>query len=92
MTDAGSLEIAIVLYDLSKNGRPAFVWNTPSYSGFNIGKSFADIGIFSESGNIMPAADEILSINSETRMIVAPSNYNNTGALYGDKGVSKVYF
>jgi hypothetical protein len=40
----------------------------------------------------MPAADEILSINSETRMIVAPSGYNTIVANYGDKGISKVYF
>jgi hypothetical protein len=37
MTQAGNLEVAIVLYDLAANGRIAFAWNTPSYKGFIIG-------------------------------------------------------
>lgn len=92
MTQASNLEVAIVLYDLAANGRIAFAWNTPSYKGFIVGSSFADIGLIVGTEEIMPAANEILNINSETRMIVAPSGYNTTVANYGDKGISKVYF
>jgi hypothetical protein len=92
MTQAGNLEVAIVLYDLAASGRIAFAWNTPSYKGFIIGETFADIGLMFGLDEVMPAADEILSINAETRMIVAPRGYNTTVANYGDKGISKVYF
>lgn len=92
MTQAGNLEIAIVLYDLAKSGKIAFAWNTPVYKGFLIGQSFMDIGLILGENETMPAADEILTINTETRMIVAPKGYNTTVANYGDKGISKVYF
>jgi hypothetical protein len=92
MTQAGNLEVAIALYDISKNGKIAFAWNTPSYKGFTIGESFADIGLVLDDSETLPAADEILSINAETRMIVAPKGYNMTIANYGDIGITNVYF
>jgi hypothetical protein len=46
----------------------------------------------SSVGFHFPAKDEILTINKETRAILAPMGYNNTICNYGDIGVASVYF
>ena len=92
MTQSGNLEVAIVLYNLAESGRLAFAWNTSKFKGFLIGETFADVGIMLGINEVLPAADEILSIVVENRTIVAPKGYNTTVANYGDKGISKVYF
>lgn len=83
---SGNLEVAIRIRDMTEQGRPAFVWNTASYSGFTIGKSMNNV-----SKNF-PAKDEILIIDGETKDIAAPQGYNNTICLYGDVGAATVYF
>jgi hypothetical protein len=89
---AGTLEIAISFYDINEeDGHIAFAWNTPVYNGFKIGDTLANVGL-EWNENTLPAADEILTINRETRMIVAPKGYNMTIANYGDRGITNVYF
>ena len=85
-TQAGTVEISICHYDTDENKNVTYSWNTSRYTGLSIGKSMDSVG-FS-----FPAKDEILVINSETRSIVAPLNYNNIICNYGDSGVASVYF
>lgn len=89
---AGKLEVAIVLYDIATSGKLAFAWNTPKFSGFVVGETVSDIGMMLSDEEVLPAENEVLSINTETRAIISPKGYNNIVANYGDKGVSKVYF
>lgn len=94
MTQAGTVEISISLYDIKEN-RIIFSWNTPTYSRLNIGESFSYVGVDWEEGGEdekFPAKDEILSVNTETRQIIAPRGYNATIANFGDVGISKVFF
>lgn len=90
MSQAGNLEVAISLYDI-KDNKIAFSWNTASYKGFQIADSFIHVGQ-NLNGQNLPARDEILTVNVDTRQIVAPQGYKTTIANYGDIGVSKVYF
>lgn len=93
-TSAGSIEISIAYYDRLKlkidtdiqTGPVVYSWNTSSYTGLSIGKSMDSVGFQ------FPAKNEILSINKETRIIVAPVGYNNIVCNYGDIGVSTLYF
>ena len=96
-TQSGKLEISITLCDLVGN-RVAFSWNTPTFSGFEVGSTQAEVGgyaagsIPSPNGIPYPAKDEILFIDEENRSIVAPKGYNGVVANYGDKHTSYVYF
>lgn len=90
MTQAGTLEIAISLYDIS-NDIVAFSWNTATYKGFTIGETFIHTGD-GWGEKALPAKDEILSIDIEGRQIVAPAGYNKIICNYGDIGTSKVFF
>lgn len=91
MAQAGTLEIAISIYDFSTNGKLAFSWNTPTYTGFTIGNSFTHVGIESQEEEL-PAKNEILNIDIESRYIIVPSGYNTTICNFGDIGTSKLYF
>ena len=91
MTQAGNIEVAISLYDVSENGAIAFSWNTATFSGFKVGASFVHIGEYWDNGK-MPAKNEILNVDTEGRQIVAPANYNKIICNYGDIGTSKVFF
>lgn len=89
MAAAGTIEIYISFYDtvvIDSNTQIAFAWNTASYSGLSIGKTMSSVGSY------LPARDEILLIDEETRNIIAPPGYNNTICNYGDLGMSEVYF
>ena len=90
MTTSGQVEIAISLYD--KDGDlVAFSWNTPSFKGFSIGESFAEVAdVF--DGNNLPAQNEIIVVNIENRNLVVPVGYNPIICSYGDIGISKVFF
>jgi hypothetical protein len=90
-TAAGALEISISLYDIS-DGKIAFSWNTPTFTGFSVGSAFTAIGEVNLSEIYVPAADEILFINDESRQIVTPVGYNNVFCNYGDMGTSTIYF
>ncbi len=95
-SQAGVLEISISFYDFV-DGKIAFSWNTPPFRGLTIGESFTEVGedIQTDEPNeaiYIPAADEILFVNEETRLIVAPAGYNNSIGNYGDRGTSFVYF
>ena len=93
-TAAGSLQISISLYDLNEQGRIAFSWNTPTFGGFSVGESQLNFGedFNGEQKVYIPAANEVLFVNEETRQIIAPSGYNNSFCNYGDAGISTIYF
>lgn len=90
MTHAGKLEVAISLYDVN-NSTLAFAWNTATYNGFSIGETFVEVGSYWDGGKL-PAKNEILTVNVDTRTIIMPKNYNTVVANYGDIGISKVFF
>lgn len=90
MTVAGNVEIAISIYD-EQNDTIAFSWNTPSYRGFSIGASANSIADIYEI-NSLPARNEILFVNAETRKIESPVNWNPIICSYGDIGLSKIFF
>lgn len=92
MTISGQIEIAISLYDKDDNDDlVAFSWNTPSFKGFSIGEGFAEVADVLDENNL-PAQDEIIVINTESRGFVIPNGYNTTVCNYGDIGISKVFF
>ena len=64
-----------------------FSWNTPSCSLLNVGKTLNEV-----SKDELPAPNEILFVDRESRNIIAPIGYNNTIGNYGDKGLGKIYF
>lgn len=87
-THAGILEISICIQDLSTTtGGVLYSWNTSKYSGLTIGSSLESVGF-----NPLPAKDEILMINRDTKAIVAPVGYNNTICNYGDVDTTEIYF
>lgn len=88
---AGQLEISLSFYDIY-NRVIAFSWNTPVLSSLTVGSAFSDIGEINEEDFYLPAENEILLIDEESRQIVAPSNYNNVFCNYGDEGISIIYF
>ena len=90
MTVAGNIEIAISIYD-EQNDIVAFSWNTPSYRGFSIGASANSIADVYQI-NSLPAQNEILIVNTETRKINSPVNWNPIICSYGDIGLSKIFF
>lgn len=84
-TQAGILEVSLTFYD--KSGEfIAFAWNTAKYTGLSIGKTIESVNF------AFPPKDEILVIDKDTKNIVAPVGYNNTICIYGDEGVTEVYF
>ena len=82
---AGVLDISISFYD-KIDGYIVFSWNTANYNGLSVGKSIETVGF------TFPAKDEILTIDNETRQIIAPAGYNNIVCNCGDVGVASVYF
>ena len=92
MTMAGEIEIAVSIYD-EKDGFIAFSWNTPAFRGFSVGASANQVAdVWSEGSKNLPAANEILIVNTENRRIEAPVNWNPIICSYGDIGLSKVFF
>lgn len=92
MTMAGEIEIAVSIYD-EKDGFIAFSWNTPAFRGFSVGASANQVAdVWSEGNKNLPAANEILVVNTENRRIEAPVNWNPIICSYGDIGLSKVFF
>lgn len=84
-TSAGILEISVSLYDTNEK-YIVFSWNTASYNRLTIGGSMEKVGIN------LPAKDEILVIDKDTKNIIAPPGYNNIVGYYGELGVNEVYF
>jgi hypothetical protein len=91
MTGAGNVEVSFSLYDVS-DGLIAFAWNTPSFNGFSVGEGFGDVGDAWEKGEWLPAKNEILTVNIDTRTIIEPNKFNTVVANFGDMGTSKVFF
>ena len=85
MTAAGAIEIYISFYDKSDE-HIAFAWNTASYSDLSVGQTMSSVGSY------LPARDEILVLDEETRNIIAPTGYNNIVGNFGEAGVSNIYF
>ena len=102
-TRSGVLQLSISLFD-SDGGRLVFSWNTPQLSSLIVGETLNRVGDFmvedstGEDGNsttekiYLPAKNEILTIDIDTRKIIAPTNYNRVVGNYGDSGTSIVYF
>lgn len=92
-TKAGSLNISISIFDLHE-GKIAYSWNTPSFTRLSVGATLDSVGykIGQEGEEYIPSKSEILTINTESRSIVAPANYNEVFCNYGDVGTSVVYF
>ena len=85
-TKSGQLQISITIFDLDEQGYRAFQWNTASYNGLSVSQSMDTVGIS------CPANNEVLTVNEDTKKIIAPSGYNGIVANYGDIGTSKVFF
>ena len=90
MTHAGTLEIAISIYDNS-DSTVAFSWNTAVYKGFSIGETFSEVGTLLDK-DVLPAKNEILIIDIDTRQILRPNGYNTVVCNFGEIGVSNLYF
>ena len=88
---SGTLEIAIILYDIDNNKSIAFSWNSSVYSGFTVAESLSQVKTY-PTISYFPSKNEILTIQEETHNIVAPSNYNYLVANYGDLNCSSIYF
>jgi hypothetical protein len=90
---SGPLQLSISIFDYV-DGRIAFSWNTPTFSGLSIGATMDNVAykIAKEGDEYVPSKSEILTINTETRGIVAPPNYNTKFCNYGDVNTSVVYF
>lgn len=91
---AGTLNISITLSDYV-DGKLAFSWNTAALKSLQVGETLDRVGEKINQENFleyMPAKDEILTIDTETRQINAPVNYATTFCNYGDNGTSVVYF
>ena len=84
-SQAGTLELSISIQD-TYNGSVGFAWNTATLSSLTVAKTMNSV-----SYNF-PPRDEILTIDEDTRQIIAPIGYNNVVAFQGDVGIGKVYF
>ena len=84
-SQAGTLELSISIQDIY-NGIIGFAWNTATFSSLTIAETMNSMS------TIFPPRDEILTIDEETRQIIAPIGYNNVAAFQGDVGIGKVYF
>ena len=95
-TVAGDLEVSITFSDY-QNGRLVFSWNTSTFKELKVGKTLDKVsdvinGNETELVNHMPARDEILIINVDTRQITEPKGYNYAFCNYGDSRTAVVYF
>ncbi len=91
---SGTIEFSISLYDIV-DGKLAFAWNTPTFSGLSVGASMREVGYKNSDdikARLTPARNEILTIDLERRNIVAPQGYNYIIANYGEVGTSTVHF
>jgi hypothetical protein len=87
---SGNLKISISIYDINEEtNKILFAWHTAVLQSLNVASTSADI---SSGKNNLPAKNEILFINTETRQIMAPQGYNNVIANYGDVNTSEIYF
>lgn len=99
MTAAGQIDIAISIYDIiqdenqdTKRNLIAFSWNTPKFSKFSIGESLNQVADIKRDEDSLPARNEILMVDIESRSIIAPKDWNPILCSYGDIGISKVFF
>lgn len=99
-TRSGILQLSISLFD-SDGGKLVFSWNTPQLNSLIVGETLNRVGDFmvesdADGSNTvkqyLPAKNEILTIDIDTRKIIAPTNYNRVIGNYGDSGTSIVYF
>lgn len=92
MTASGVVEVSLSLYDAAtEGGAVSFAWNTPVFKGFSVGESLSSVSDV-KSLSYLPAKDEILVVNVDSRAIVAPVGWNSVICSYGDIGVSQVFF
>lgn len=92
-TKSGGLEISITFFDIYE-GKIAYSWNTAVFKDLKVGVSLDSVGydIQSYGEKYIPSKNEILTINTETRAIMAPTGYNHIFCHYGDVGTSVIYF
>lgn len=91
---AGQLNVSITLSDYI-DGKLAFSWNTAALKSLQVGETLDKVSEKINEENFLdyvPAKDEILTIDTETRKINAPDNYSHTFCNYGDVNTSVVYF
>lgn len=95
-TQAGKLQISISIFDFAAGtNQVAFSWNTAALSDLEVGSSLDTVAWKIDQQAInsyIPAKDEILNINPETRIISAPRGYQNMICNYGDVDTTVVYF
>lgn len=84
-TKAGTIEISLTFED-KKDKLLVYSWNTSTYLGLSVGKSINTVDYS------FPAKDEILTIDKETKNIIAPAGYNSTICTLGDVDTVHVYF
>lgn len=82
---SGKLSISISIYDLDADGYIVFQWNTATCQDLYVHYSMDNVGLD------RPAQDEVLTIDVDTKRIVAPSGYHGLVANYGDIGTSRVF-
>lgn len=93
-TMAGDLKISITFSDYV-DGKLVFSWNTSALTSLQVGETLDEVSDLinkEEFVEHMPAKDEILLINTDTREIVEPKGYNRVLCNYGDARTSVVYF
>jgi hypothetical protein len=81
----GTIEISLTFEDKSGDV-VVYSWNTSTYLELSVGASIVSVDYN------FPAKDEILTVDRDTRNILAPRGYDNTVCMFGEKGVSNVYF
>lgn len=86
MTAEGTLKIAISIYDEDDDGHITYQWNSLPYSGLTIVKGMDEVSI-----NDIPA-DNIITIDLETRKINIPSAMQTELGKEGEIGLAKLRF
>lgn len=85
-TAAGTLKIAISIYDEDDNGNITFQWNSLPYLGLTIAKGMDEISIKPIN------EDSIILLDLYTRKIIIPSGLNTQIGIAGEQGINVLKF
>lgn len=91
---SGGLEISISFFDFTIDKKIGYSWNTPVLKDLKVGETLDSVSLLidQEGQGYIPSKNEILIINTDSRQITAPQNYNSIFCNYGDVNTSIVYF
>lgn len=91
---SGALEISISFFDFTADKKIAYSWNTSILNALKVGKTLDSVSLLiaQEGQDYIPSKDEVLIINTDSRQITAPQNYNPIFCNYGDVNTSVIYF